>query len=126
MRPSSRRRFIGQAVGGTAAVMAWPSWLQGLELADSETAPVPHHPPPLPRAPQDAVRDEAFWERVKEQFPLAPGLILMNAANLCPSPYPVQETVFRLAYLLLTDTDEAKDVTQEVFIRAFHALDRFD
>lgn len=37
-----------------------------------------------------------------------------------------QETVFRLAYLLLTDTDEAKDVAQEVFIRAFHALDRFD
>jgi selenocysteine lyase/cysteine desulfurase len=32
---------------------------------------------------------------VKEQFSLAPGLMLMNAANLCPSPYSVQETVFR-------------------------------
>jgi selenocysteine lyase/cysteine desulfurase len=31
---------------------------------------------------------------VKEQFPLAPGLVLLNAANLCPSPYPVQEAVF--------------------------------
>jgi len=38
--------------------------------------------------------DEAYWERVKGQFSLAPGLILMNAANLCPSPYPVQESVF--------------------------------
>jgi len=37
-----------------------------------------------------------------------------------------QEDVFRLAYLLLADADEAKDVAQEVFIRAYHALDRFD
>jgi RNA polymerase sigma-70 factor (ECF subfamily) len=37
-----------------------------------------------------------------------------------------QEAVFRLAYLLLGDTDEAQDVAQEVFIRAFHALHRFD
>jgi RNA polymerase sigma-70 factor (ECF subfamily) len=37
-----------------------------------------------------------------------------------------QEAVFRLAYLLLGDADEAEDVTQEAFIRAFRALDRFD
>jgi selenocysteine lyase/cysteine desulfurase len=39
-------------------------------------------------------RDEAYWQRVKDQFSVAPGLILMNAANLCPSPYPVQQAVF--------------------------------
>ncbi|MCC7352993.1 MAG: RNA polymerase sigma factor [Anaerolineae bacterium] len=37
-----------------------------------------------------------------------------------------QEAVFRLAYLLLGDADEAEDVAQETFIRAFRALDRFD
>jgi len=37
-----------------------------------------------------------------------------------------QEATFRLAYLLLGDADEAKDVAQEAFIRAFQALDRFD
>lgn len=37
-----------------------------------------------------------------------------------------QEAVFRLAYLLLGDAAEAEDVAQEVFIRAFQALDRFD
>ena len=37
-----------------------------------------------------------------------------------------QELVFRLAYLLLGDADEAQDVAQETFIRAFFALDRFD
>jgi RNA polymerase sigma factor (sigma-70 family) len=34
--------------------------------------------------------------------------------------------VFRLAYLLLGDADDAQDVAQEAFIRAFRALDRFD
>jgi len=37
-----------------------------------------------------------------------------------------QEALFRLAYLLLGDADAAADVAQEAFVRAFHALDRFD
>jgi RNA polymerase sigma-70 factor (ECF subfamily) len=37
-----------------------------------------------------------------------------------------QEAVFRLAYLLLADADEAQDVAQDAFVRAFRALGRFD
>jgi RNA polymerase sigma-70 factor (ECF subfamily) len=37
-----------------------------------------------------------------------------------------QEGVFRLAYLLLGDADEAQDVAQDVFIRAFRSLHQFD
>lgn len=37
-----------------------------------------------------------------------------------------QEPAFRLAYLLLGDPDDAQDVAQEAFIRAWQALDRFD
>lgn len=37
-----------------------------------------------------------------------------------------QETAFRVAYLLLGDPADAEDVTQEAFIRAYGALDRFD
>lgn len=37
-----------------------------------------------------------------------------------------QQPVFRLAYLLLGDPDEAQDVAQETFIRAYYALHRFD
>jgi RNA polymerase sigma-70 factor (ECF subfamily) len=37
-----------------------------------------------------------------------------------------QEAIFRLAYLHLGDADDAQDVAQEAFIRAFQALDRFD
>ncbi|GAB4580780.1 MAG: RNA polymerase sigma factor SigM [Anaerolineales bacterium] len=37
-----------------------------------------------------------------------------------------QEPVFRLAYLMLGDPDEAADAAQETFIRASRALHRFD
>jgi RNA polymerase sigma-70 factor, ECF subfamily len=37
-----------------------------------------------------------------------------------------QQPVFRLAYLLLGDADDADDVAQETFLRAHRALDRFD
>jgi RNA polymerase sigma-70 factor (ECF subfamily) len=37
-----------------------------------------------------------------------------------------QEPVFRLAYLLLGSRDEAEDVAQETFIRAYKSLHRFD
>lgn len=50
----------------------------------------------FPRLAAATPDGESFWRVVKEQFPLRPGLILLNAANLCPSPYPVLETVFGL------------------------------
>jgi selenocysteine lyase/cysteine desulfurase len=40
--------------------------------------------------------DEQAWHFVKQQFPLRHDLVLMNAGNLCPSPYPVIDTVTSL------------------------------
>ncbi|MGD8727071.1 MAG: aminotransferase class V-fold PLP-dependent enzyme, partial [Gemmatimonadales bacterium] len=40
--------------------------------------------------------DEQAWHFVKRQFPLRHDLVLMNAGNLCPSPYPVIDTVTSL------------------------------
>ena len=37
-----------------------------------------------------------------------------------------QEALFRLAYLLLGNADEAEDVAQEAFLRAYASLERFD
>ena len=37
-----------------------------------------------------------------------------------------QEPVFRLAYLFLGDPDDAEDITQETFLRAYRSLKRFD
>lgn len=37
-----------------------------------------------------------------------------------------EEAVFRLAYLIVGDADDAADVAQETFIRAYRRLDQFD
>jgi RNA polymerase sigma-70 factor (ECF subfamily) len=37
-----------------------------------------------------------------------------------------QEAVFRMAYLLLGDPDDAQDAAQEAFVRAYASLPRFD
>lgn len=37
-----------------------------------------------------------------------------------------QEAVFRLAYLIAGNSQDAEDVAQDTFLRAFRALDRFD
>ncbi len=47
--------------------------------------------------------DERFWKIVKEQFLIRKNLIMMNTANLCPSPNMVQETV--LEYTRDEDAD---------------------
>jgi len=43
-----------------------------------------------------------------------------------PLVHAHQEAVFRFAYLLLGDPDDAEDVAQETFLRAWNHLARFD
>lgn len=81
MSDQDRRRFLAQFLGGAAATLAAPSLLRAQSGLPSGVSP--------------ASDDERYWHRVREQFPLNRGLTLMNAANLCPSPYPVQDAVFR-------------------------------
>ena len=82
MTHPDRRTFVRHALGAGALIASTPS----RSLAASR--------PPL--SPRDAAAplDEAYWNLVKESFPLAPGFVIMNAANLCPSPYVVQDAVF--------------------------------
>lgn len=49
-----------------------------------------------------------------------------NAAAWEPLVLAHQEAVFRLAYLFLGDSDDAEDVAQETFLRAWKHLRRFD
>ena len=57
----------------------------------------------LATAAQGVTEGESFWEQIKEQFPIRPGLVMMNAANLCPTHYPVLESVFGLTRDLDSD-----------------------
>lgn len=76
----SRRDFTRLfAVGGSAALFAHP------EFASAR-------PPALPVA--GAPTGDAFWDTVREQFVMPPGLAVINAANLCPSSRPVLEAMY--------------------------------
>ena len=75
----SRRDFTrlltlgGSTALAPEALLAWPAPLQS----------TPERP------------DERFWQSVRKQFLMPPELAVMNAANLCPSPAPVLEAVYR-------------------------------
>jgi isopenicillin-N epimerase len=71
----SRRRFLGQLTAGSLGLAAMPPWTGAANAA----------PAPLPRVPETDAVDERYWEEVKAQFPLRPGITPMNAANLCPA-----------------------------------------
>ena len=108
MSSQSRRRFLGHVARGVVATASVPSLLRAEEPADLASSlsadlfssEARHRMDRLGRAamqlgPADAA-DEDFWRLVKGAFPLREGLILMNAANLCPSPISVQQRVFEL------------------------------
>ena len=87
-RATNRRSFLKRLAGSTAAVSVTPT----LGAANPNDA--------LLRSANrltatDSV-DESFWRLVKEQFTINPELIVLNAANLCPSPYMVRDAVFHL------------------------------
>ncbi len=47
--------------------------------------------------------EEAYWAMVKKQFMIRPGMIMANAANLCPCPHFVNERVFDYTQKLAGD-----------------------
>ena len=92
MPTTDRRQFLGSVMWGAAGIAALPGALaaEGHEPAERFVRPTAFGP-----------EDERYWQIVQRQFPLVPGVILMNAANLCPSSYAVQQMVFSLT----RDTD---------------------
>ena len=81
----NRRQFAQLfALSGTAAILPSRSW--ALEEFESTTAPLP----PRPLAP-----DEKYWQDVRARYLLPRDVIFLNAANLCPSPLPVVESLYQ-------------------------------
>lgn len=76
---NTRRSFLG---GFTSAVA-------GLTYS-SRAAATPRQ---LRQLLAVAPKSEGYWNLVESQFPLRPGKVPMNAANLCPSPRIVSERV---------------------------------
>ncbi len=87
MDSQNRRTFLKGLAGGVAAaaVAAPATVIRSVPNKPSHTL-----------TPPRGVLDEHYWQLVKEQFPLRHDLGMMNAANLCPSPYPVSNAVAAL------------------------------
>lgn len=84
--PARRRLLKGLAASAGAGLLATAGARARTRSLENATAGL---------APDDP-GDEAFWGQVKAEFALKPGLLMFNAANLCPSPRLVTDTVVRL------------------------------
>lgn len=93
-----RRRFLKQMLGGAAAAAVMPAAVLARKKLSFDSMRETAN-----RLSFAESGDEKFWMLVKENFPIRKGLIMLNAANLCPSPYPVQQMVFRLTRDLDSD-----------------------
>ncbi len=89
MKPVERRKFLKKITTTSLAAFALPVF--GKEEGTTR----------LPSF--TSVSDEAYWEMVKKQFAVPDSLIMMNAANLCPSPYSVTERVIEFTQTLGKD-----------------------
>src|SRR5262245_4784444 len=82
---TTRRSFLKGFAGSAAALSVFPATGSANALLSAAR-----------RIGAADTGSEPFWRLVKEQFAIKPGVILLNAANLCPSPHMVRERVFRL------------------------------
>jgi isopenicillin-N epimerase len=89
MKQAADRRSFLKGIAGSAAVLPLLPTLARAGSADE-----------LRRASEKLAAgdsaNESYWRLVKGQFTIKPNFIMLNAANLCPSPHMVRESVFRL------------------------------
>lgn len=71
------------ALSGSAALLPSRAW--SLDDFDITGAPVPR---------RAGVPDEKYWQEVRARYLLPRDVIFLNAANLCPSPLPVVESLY--------------------------------
>ncbi|MGD9346916.1 MAG: aminotransferase class V-fold PLP-dependent enzyme [Candidatus Aminicenantes bacterium] len=91
VRSLPRRQFMKGLFGGAAAVAVFPSAVFG----DNKASLISLKEKAFKLSASDG-GGEDFWKLVKENFSIRKGLIMLNAANLCPSPHSVQQRVFEL------------------------------
>ena len=91
VRGLPRRQFMKTILGGAAAVAVLPSGVFSENIGSFKSLKST-----ATGLSAGDIGGEGFWKLVKENFSIRKGLIMLNAANLCPSPYPVQQRVSEL------------------------------
>src|ERR1700741_778657 len=74
-----RRAFLRKLSTASVAAISFPLISEGFTF--QQLKPGTNNP------------DEAYWELVRKQFAVKPEMVMFNAANLCPSPYVINEQV---------------------------------
>ena len=94
----TRRDFLNNAVGGVVLSSAIPSYVNpgSRDLAGTKLLRESESQEILNKISSLKLADESYWRLVKEAFSLKPDLLLMHAANLCPSPISVQNQLLDL------------------------------
>lgn len=87
----SRRTILKGMVRSAAVGMLLPYPAFGQQISQSESLQEA-----VTRIGDMETGDERFWGIVKGQFMIREGLIMLNAANLCPSPLSVQKKLIEL------------------------------
>jgi len=87
----SRRSVLKGMFRGAAAGVMLPYTTLERQISRSESLQEA-----VKRIGEREIGDERFWGIVKKQFMIKEGLIMLNAANLCPSPLVVQKRLFEL------------------------------
>ncbi|WPP49364.1 aminotransferase class V-fold PLP-dependent enzyme [Catalinimonas niigatensis] len=79
----SKRKFLKQIFTGSVASLSIPAWADAYSSSIKEDF--------YSLSTHNNAADERYWEMVKKQFTISDKLLMVNAANLCPSPYFVTE-----------------------------------
>src|SRR6186997_1416403 len=74
-----RRTFLRQLSAVSIATLGLPAMSKGFSFSH------------LARTRENA--DESYWELVRSQFAVEEDVVMFNAANLCPSPYLINDQV---------------------------------
>ena len=90
IRNLPRRLFIQKLIGSATAA----SFLPSLFIDDMQSLLSTNGKSPT-QLIRNKNRDEKFWSLVKEHFSIRKDLIMMNSANMSPSPLVVQQYVFK-------------------------------
>ncbi len=84
-----RRKFIKQLIGGLTATATISYISCGKSKSSYESLKNE-----VNKLSDTDIGNERFWNTVVKQFPIRQNLIIMNTANLSPSPHQVQEAIF--------------------------------
>lgn len=107
-----RRKFIKQLSAGALAALTFPVVAQKKPVVA------------LPELASAA--DEQYWNLVKMQFAVPSNLTMMNAANLCPSTYEINERVIEFTRALGKDVSfQYRSVFTELRKKSIGLLSEF-